>query len=173
MKVLIIRHAIAEPRSADSQSGPDDHLRPLSDKGKGRMALQSRGLRELAPALDAILSSPFVRALDTAKILREVYPEAAIEICDELRPDARYASIFRRLSSFPDSSIIALVGHEPHLSGLLGIFTHASKSSYVKLKKGSACLIEFARAPRPGEGRLCWLLPPAALRRIGGKAARR
>ena len=70
MELLIIRHAIAFER--DRHRWADDGARPLSPSGIRRARKAAAGLKELSKAPDRLLTSPLVRARQTAKILTEI-----------------------------------------------------------------------------------------------------
>jgi phosphohistidine phosphatase len=69
MKLLIIRHAVAEERDAWANTGKSDDERPLTTEGRGKMARNARGLREGVPSVDLVATSPLVRARQTAEIV--------------------------------------------------------------------------------------------------------
>jgi phosphohistidine phosphatase len=73
MKVLIIRHAIAEERDDFARTGKDDRLRPLTDEGRKKMKQAARGLKALVPEIDLLATSPLTRAAQTAAVLDSVY----------------------------------------------------------------------------------------------------
>src|ERR1700680_3697749 len=86
MNVYLVRHAIAGVR--DAGQWPDDSLRPLTKKGERRFRNAARGLAGFVPAPKAVLSSPYVRAWQTATILQEEAGWPAPTACDAL---TRYA----------------------------------------------------------------------------------
>ena len=118
MDVYLVRHAIAETR--DSTQWPDDSERPLTPEGEARFRKAARGLRRVAPQVDVVLASPYVRAWQTAEILeREAgwpAPERAPEL-EATRAPADGVELLRRHAS----NSVALVGHEPCLSGLASL----------------------------------------------------
>ncbi|HVL59633.1 MAG TPA: histidine phosphatase family protein, partial [Burkholderiaceae bacterium] len=69
MRLLLIRHAIAEASEAFAASGRPDEERPLTDRGRRRMRANALGLSLLVPSLDLLVSSPYRRAADTAAIV--------------------------------------------------------------------------------------------------------
>src|SRR5437764_6541234 len=118
MEIYLVRHAIAHER--DASRWPDDALRPLTDEGVEKFESATRGLRRIIPAVERVLSSPFTRAWQTAEILgsQTGWPpaERAEELASSRDPDVAVA-LLERLTV--DS--VALVGHEPHLSGLASL----------------------------------------------------
>jgi phosphohistidine phosphatase len=166
MDLLIIRHAIAEDRDAFAPSGRDDSERPLTAEGREKMRRVAEGLRGVVASIDVLASSPYARALETARIVAASYGMADddIEVVDALvpeRPLDRFVSWIQR-RSMPD--VVAIVGHEPHLSRLATWLMSGLPESRVELKKGGACLVAFEGQPGPGVGVMRWLLTPKQLR---------
>jgi phosphohistidine phosphatase len=166
MKLLVIRHAIAETREEFARSGKHDDLRPLTSRGRRRMRRVAQGLRCLVPELDLLASSPLVRATQTARIVAQVYPDAAHATVEELAPDHKLPAFLRWLREQQHHGVVAVVGHEPHLSHLVSWLLAGRFTSFVTLKKGAACLLEFRAIPTPAEAQLRWLLQPAEIRRF-------
>ena len=164
MRLLIIRHAIAEDRETFAHTGQDDSLRPLTAEGRRKMLRAAGSLVSLVPSLDAILTSPFVRAADTAAIVAGAYGGMATQTVDALVPDASPNALPPVLRSAVGDSVVAVVGHEPHLSTLAAWLLTGKPGEFITLKKGGVCLIEFDGAARAGAGSLLWLLTPSQLR---------
>lgn len=140
----------------------DDSARPLTTDGKRRMQREAAAIRALGVSPDVILSSPLVRAQQTAEILAE-----GLDLHDRLVTDPRLGPGFDArqlkalLAAHRDASTLLLVGHEPDfsqtISGLIG-------GGRLDLKKGGLALVELEdRAALTG--RLLWLLPPRVLDR--------
>jgi phosphohistidine phosphatase len=165
MKLLIIRHAIAAER--EDFSGPNDDLRPLTDEGREKMKRNVAGLRVLLPQIDTLATSPLLRAQQTAEIVAHAYAIDKTAVTDALVPEEPYAKLERWLAKHAEERVVAVVGHEPHLSGLATWLVTGANESGIALKKGGACLIDFARRAKSGEGTLEWLLTPRILGRIG------
>lgn len=169
MQVLIVRHAIAEDRMVFAGSGQSDDRRPLTDAGRAKMRKAAKGLGRVMASLDLIVSSPLTRARETADLLAGVYPLARQTVCDELSPGGSFAKLNARLQEW-QAAHIALVGHEPDLSELTAWFAGAKKQvPFTRLKKGSALLLEFEAAPKPGTAVLRWALTPKQLRALAGE----
>ena len=83
LEILIVRHAPAMTR--DPLQWPDDRLRPLSPKGERRFAEVAQGLAQLIPQVDRLLTSPWLRARQTAEILQREADWKALEVCDRAR----------------------------------------------------------------------------------------
>lgn len=161
MRLLIVRHAPAGDRAAFSKSGRPDWSRPLTADGRRKMKKAARGLRRLLPNLDAIATSPFARARQTANILAEAYSPARVVEILELKPDGDPQALAARAKNFGKTA--ALVGHEPHLNRVTAYFLGGGRAP---LKKGGACLLEFPGSPKPGGATLVWSMPPKALRAL-------
>lgn len=166
----LVRHAIAEERGA---SWPDDTLRPLSAEGVRRMEQTVRGLAALDVTIDQIVSSPLVRARQTADILAKgltrrgsgVRPAPVLAL-PELSPDVAPDVSMRALAAATGASTIALVGHEPDLGLLAAWLLGADRP--IPFRKGAVCRIDVRAWPaRAGRGELIWFAPPRLLRRIG------
>ena len=167
MNLLIVRHAIAEEREEFAARCDDDRRRPLTDKGRRRMGLGAAGLHRLLPNLDYLISSPLVRARQTAEILASRYPDAQRLEWPELSPAGEAPQIAERLTKLPADATVALVGHEPDLSELIAWLTAGTTFSSLRLKKGGACLLVSPNQPAAGTAELLWALDPKQLRQRG------
>lgn len=166
MYLLLIRHAIAEDRVEFARSGKPDHYRPLTRKGRRRMTLGAAGLRTIVPEIDVLASSPLTRAEQTAEILAGEYDIPRFVRVEALGTGDGQA-LLEWLRQFGDEDVVAVVGHEPHLSEWASWLLSGGMGDFLLVKKGSAILIEFADAVRPGEAWLHWALTPRHLRRLG------
>ncbi len=164
MDVLIIRHAIAEERDVFARTGKPDGLRPLTRKGIKRMRRAARGLSTLVPQLETLATSPLTRAVQTAEIVAEVYDEIELLETDALKPSVTANDTLHFLQQLATDQTVALVGHEPSLSELIGWLTVKSDEPFLVLKKGGACLLSFYDEVFAGGATLRWLLTPAQLR---------
>jgi phosphohistidine phosphatase len=167
MKIIIIRHAIAEDRAVFAEHNTDDNLRPLTDKGAKRMEQSRQGLKRLEPEADYIFSSTLTRAVQTADLIAECYPEAIRKAIPQLNPGSDPAKLTSLLAELPTQSTILLIGHEPDLSELISWCTNGSHFNFLQLKKGAACLLQFKGTAKPASAEMIWLLPPRQLRSLG------
>jgi phosphohistidine phosphatase len=167
MQLLVIRHAIAESREAFAATGEDDAKRPLTTEGRRRMERVAEGLRRVVRSIDVLGSSPFVRAMQTARIVAEAYGGMAVSPVSSLVPDSPPDAFLSWLRRQRQAEVVAVVGHEPHLGTLVTWLVTGLAESRVALRKGGACLLEFSARPEPGGATLTWLLTPALLRRLG------
>lgn len=166
MKLLIIRHGIAEDRDAFASTGKSDDLRPLTAEGRIKMAHSAEGLREVAPDISLLAASPLVRAHETAEIVGRAYGIEVRSTTDSLRPDAPLDEFLDWVRDRGEQAVVAVVGHEPHLSTLATWLISGIEKSRIEMKKGGACLLAFDGAPSAGSATLDWLMHPAHLRAI-------
>lgn len=166
MKVLVVRHATAADKEEFARTGKSDDLRPLTAAGKREMRAVARGLRETVPTIDILATSPLVRAVQTAEILGDSYKKKLVSV-ESLRPEARYEDFAIWARGHGGEKTVVIVGHEPHLSGLVSWLIASSKRSLLELKKGAACLVEFEESPGAGAGTLLWSMAPKHLRAVG------
>jgi len=163
MDLFIVRHAIAVER--DDPAFPNDDERPLSPEGIHKFRLAARGLSELGLKLKRIVSSPLLRARQTAEILRDaVGRDLDITIAPELRPETPFDQTMTAVAKFGDPAI-AVVGHEPHLSGLASyLLVGGGDLAAIEFKKGAVARLAFPDRLSAGAGTLEWLIQPGALR---------
>jgi phosphohistidine phosphatase len=155
--VYFVRHGIAQ----DAQTwGGADAERPLTGKGRAKMAAIGRRLCELDIKPDVILTSPLVRAHQTAEIVAK-----ALRLSERVEREDRLAGGFdpgalgKILHDRAAAQTLMLVGHEPGLSAVIG---HAAGNARVELKKGAVACLEFPN-PKSPRGELLWLAPPKIL----------
>lgn len=165
--LYLVRHAIAHDRGPE---WPDDDVRPLTRDGMRRWRRGARGLASIAPSVALILSSPLLRARQTADLLQARLPgRPSIEHLEGLRPDAAPLTALKQLRQRELPAHVVLVGHEPSLSRLASTLLHLQAA--LDLRKGSAMAIVVSGVGTRGPGRLEWYVTPRMLRRLG-RAAR-
>jgi phosphohistidine phosphatase len=165
MQLYIVRHGIAIDREAPKC--PADPERYLTEEGKEKTRQVAAGLAGLGVVADLFLSSPYVRAMQTAEIFASEleYPQQKIRRTDLLLPGAEAALLFRELAKDKDSAAIFLFGHAPQLDDVLATAL-GSKHQLSALKKAGVALVELKRISPP-TGQLVWLATPKLLRRAG------
>jgi phosphohistidine phosphatase len=166
VKLLLIRHAIAEEREEFAQTGEPDEKRPLTDRGRKKMKRVASGLADVVDKVDLIASSPLTRALETAEILAKRFPDSVTTTVGALEPVQSYETFLEWLQRLEGVETVAAVGHEPHLSGLAAWLLTGNGKSLFEMKKGGACLLEFEGVPQAGSAQLSWLMTPGQLRAI-------
>lgn len=163
MRILLVRHAIAEDRDRLASSAADDNARPLTDAGRRRMRKSANRLRRLLKPLDRIGTSGLVRATETAALLGRSYGRARIERVDALAPGGQPQAVLEWLCGFDPGDTVALVGHEPDLGRLAGYMVCGRPLRVIALKKGGVCLLEYEGVPKPATAMMRWALTPAQL----------
>lgn len=166
MKVILIRHAIAEEQEEFAKTGEPDANRPLSNAGRKKMKRTARGLSSLVDQIDLVATSPLLRAVETAEILVREFANTGTTVIGALEPSQSYETFMEWLQRLDDVEVVAAIGHEPHLSGLAAFLLTGREQPFFEFKKAGTCLIEFEHAVEPGAGRLRWLLTPAQLREL-------
>jgi phosphohistidine phosphatase len=157
MLLHLLRHAHAGvPEAWD---GPDA-ARPLSEKGRAQTERLGSFLADIAFRTDAVITSPKLRAAQTAEI---VAGHLAVEVAVDERLggglDLEALEAVLAGARGPERPVV--VGHDPEFSELLAILCDAAN---VPMRKGALARIEVDRPLRPGSGTLRWLIPPDALR---------
>jgi phosphohistidine phosphatase len=166
MKLLLVRHGVAEDRDEFAKTGAPDEQRPLTQKGRKRMKRAARGLASLVGEVHVLASSPLTRAQQTAEVIASAFDDAPISLVEALRPEQPFEAFMEWLRLTDDADVVLAVGHEPHLGGLAGWLLGAGDHPPFEFKKGGAALIEFDHALQPGAARLRWLLEPGQLRAL-------
>lgn len=167
MLLVVIRHGVAADRDAFAESGRPDDERPLTPKGRRQMRRNARGLCTVVTSLHVIATSPLTRAVETADIVADAYDDEPEPVTrDELRPNASFDALIAWLATRPLDDTVAIVGHEPHLSRLVGWLLTGTDRSVITLGKGGACLVAFDGAPTAGGGQLRWLFDAKQLRAL-------
>jgi len=166
MRLVLIRHGIAEDREEFAATGQDDALRPLTKHGRWKMERIAHGLRRVASALDILAASPLRRAQQTAKIVADAYGDIEVTTAPVLTPDAPLPEVLAWLRRQPAGATVALVGHEPQLGQLATWLLTDQTESRIEFRKGGACKLEFDGRPSAGTGQLIWALTPSLLRAL-------
>jgi phosphohistidine phosphatase len=162
MNLYVVRHAIAVQRGTAGDE--DDSQRPLTDTGRKKMKKIVKGLRQFEIELDVILSSPYVRARDTAKILaNEFKMDNQLSFSDNLIPPGNFEALIDEIHEKYDVNSIALVGHEPMLSQLISWLMTGDKNANIMLKKGGVCFLSADNLYQDHRATLEWLLTPALM----------
>ena len=166
MRLILLRHGIAIDR--DHPDCPDDPDRFLTEIGIEKTRVACRGLRAIGIEPDAVISSPYVRAHQTAQIaVSELRFRGEIEIDDSLmwmKPPTRIMNSLQDREEGP----LLLVGHAPHLDELIA-FLCGAKRAFTSMKKAAAVEIECLERSAGG-GYLVSHMPPKTLRLLAETA---
>lgn len=161
MDLLVIRHGKAETHGPDGS----DESRRLTDEGRKQLRRGVGGLRKLVPALDALVASPLVRAVETAEIVAAGYECAAFEQTPVLEPERDPRELGAWLAG-RDEKVLAIVGHEPLLSHASSWFLSGLRTSFIELGKAGSLLLHFPGEIAPGRARLVFALTAKQLREL-------
>ena len=162
MKLYIVRHGIAIGR--EDPKCPPDPERYLTEEGLEKTKQVAKGVAALGVTGDLFLTSPYVRAAQTAEIFASAleYAKQKIRRTDLLLPGAEPSQFFRELAKEKQASAVFLFGHAPQLDDVIATAL-GSKKHLTGLKKAGVALIELKRVSPP-IGLLAWLATPKILR---------
>lgn len=165
MLLLLVRHAQAGER--DAERWPDDSLRPLTNPGRAAQARVSRALRRLDAAPDLIVTSPWVRALQTAEIMAdEMGVDADPVECVALTVEPSLPTIAQCLPDLEPDATVAFVGHSPYIEDLASLLlSGAPARTAVDFPKSGVMGIESERL-EAGAGTLRFFLRPKQMERL-------
>jgi phosphohistidine phosphatase len=165
MEIYVVRHGIAIDR--EDPKCPPDPERYLTEEGIEKTKRVAAAVAGLSATPDLLLSSPYVRATQTAEIFAAAldYPKQKIRHTDALLPGAEPTLFFRELAKDKQTSTLFVFGHAPQLDDLIAAAL-GSKHHITSLKKAGVALIELKRVSPPS-GQLIWLATPKVLRRAG------
>jgi phosphohistidine phosphatase len=166
MRLSLLRHGIAvEPGSPGYE---DDSQRPLTAKGERRMRRAAKGMLALGTSYDELVSSPYLRARQTADIVAQALSLAeGLRLSPTLAPDGNPRELLEELRGDRSATQhIVLVGHEPYLSRLISTLLTGHQNLPVALKKGGLCMLDIETLRFGRCARLAWLLTPRQLRRL-------
>lgn len=140
MEIYILRHGKAEGIGFKIKS---DAKRRLTTAGREEMGLIAEGIRNLKASFDYVVSSPLVRAKETADVvtMRLYGKNTAVTLWDELKPEADVTDTHRLLAKLPSDAKILLVGHSPHLTRLISSMISQTGTAII-LKKGGLAIID-------------------------------
>lgn len=162
MRLYLLRHATA------TDVAPSDEGRVLTQEGREEARVAGAALAKMGVKPSHILSSPLVRARQTAEIAAKAlkFPKD-IELIDELKNNISTTALLRALKSCVSDGHVLLVGHMPSLSEHLAAFIGSEQPQSFPMSKGSAAYVEIEPL-RAGAGQLCWLMRQKQLRLMAG-----
>jgi phosphohistidine phosphatase len=160
MDLFILRHGLAvEPGTHRLSSDAD---RPLTPKGRRKVSEVARAIKAMEVSFDLILTSPYVRARQTAEIVAdELHARKQLELADELKPGGSMEKLIERVGSADGSpERLLLVGHEPYLSSLISLLVFGETGASITMKKAGLCKLSAERLQCGRCASLELLLPP-------------
>lgn len=131
--LILWRHADAELANM-VMSAEEDMARELTPKGKQQAKVMARWLRQHLPKNLLLLSSPAVRAIDTAEALKYNVLKYNIKIHQALKPGANLNDILNLLENIDPTQNLLIVGHQPWLGALVA---HLTGGAEMHIKKGA------------------------------------
>jgi phosphohistidine phosphatase len=161
MNLYIIRHAEAVPLETEGVSS--DAERYLTPAGQASLPPLARTFRRIQATFSRILTSPLVRAKQTAEGIVKAWggPAPRLSETELLAPGAKKKDLILHLRELGEASV-AIVGHNPDLSELIG-WLIGDKDVGINLEKAGVALVEFDSEVDKGTGHLTWLITPAWL----------
>jgi phosphohistidine phosphatase len=163
MQLYIVRHGIAIDR--EDPKCPPEAERYLTEEGIEKTKKVAKAIAILGIHADLIISSPYVRAMQTAAIFAAAldYPKQKIRRTDGLLPGAEPTAILRELAREKNASSVFCFGHAPHVDGLLAAAVGA-QHHITSMRKAGVALVELKRLSPPN-GQLVWLVTPKLIRK--------
>jgi len=157
MNLFILRHGIAVEHGAAGYE--NDSERPLTSKGERKIWMVAEAMKALGISFDLILSSPLVRARETAEIVAEALKtQKRLELTDTLAPQESAKPLIDYISKRGAVDEVLLVGHEPFLSRLISLLISGDSGASVLLKKGGFCKLSTVELKHGQCATLEWLL---------------
>jgi phosphohistidine phosphatase len=164
MRLYLMRHGIAIDR--EDPDCPEEAQRYLTPKGVQRTRSAAYGLAELGVRPTGLLTSPLIRAVQTAEIVCEALDidPKDLRVTDALKPSADPARLLEELQHLPEQEVMCF-GHAPHLDAFIARIVGAI-SPFTEMKKAGVACLEMETL-LPPQGVLAWLLTSKALRHLG------
>ena len=167
MDLYVLRHGLAEARNINKY--PDDSERPLTGRGIRRLVRQVKGMIsiELSPSLT--ITSPLVRAIQTAELVRGgLRRTGRLKVSEALAPWADPCEILEELAAdHAAEDSVMVVGHEPHLSSLISLVVTGSRQPIIKIRKGALCKLRVPAPEADRCGQVEWSLTPRHMISLG------
>ena len=163
MQLYIVRHGIAIDRE-DPKSLAEAE-RYLTEEGIAKTKQVAKGIAAVGVHVDLMVSSPYLRAMQTAAIFASAldYPEQKIRQSESLLPGAEPVAFLRELAREKNASSVFCFGHAPHMDGLLAATVGAPRH-ITSMKKAGVAFVELKRVSPPN-GQLIWLVTPKLFRK--------
>jgi phosphohistidine phosphatase len=163
MQLYIVRHGIAIDR--EDPKAPAEAERFLTEEGIAKTKQVAKGIAAMGVRADLMVSSPYLRAMQTAAIFASAldYPEHKIRQSESLLPGAEPVAFLRELAREKNASSVFCFGHAPHVDGLLAATVGAPRH-ITSMKKAGVAFVEMKRISPPN-GQLVWLVTPKLFRK--------
>jgi phosphohistidine phosphatase len=160
MNLYLLRHGIAVDHGAPGFAKDAD--RPLTPEGERKLWQATEAMQALGLSFDLILSSPLLRARQTAEIVAEAFrARKKLEFSDTLAPAGSPKKLVELLNHHdPPLEDVLLSGHEPYLSELISLLLSGGEHLSITMKKGGLCKLAVESLKHGRCARLEWLLTP-------------
>ena len=156
MELYFLRHGIAvESKEAKFDS---DSERPLSQEGIERMKDSLRGMKKMVLSFDQVFSSPYLRAMQTAKIVADSLCKKPPKATDALSPKGTFKDLTKLVQNFEGDAKLLFVGHQPCLGETISQLISGDPQSSIGLEKGALCLVETSEIGPGVLSQLQWLM---------------
>ena len=163
MNLYLLRHGEAVPPNGTIT----DAARTLSDRGRTDIERVGQLLSRITPAVARVVTSPLVRAVETAEIVSSIIPwHPAVSCSGNLVPGFRVKDLLDELDGLKEENLLA-VGHQPDLSALISHLLSGPQLD-LEMQPGSLAAVEFVMKREGATGRLRWLLTPGLTRSLNG-----
>jgi phosphohistidine phosphatase len=171
MRLYLMRHG---PAGSGATWTGSDRLRPLTEKGERRMRAAADGLKQLHPSIDVLLTSPLVRARQTAILVGEAL-NVPVEENEAIAPGFSLAHLAGLLTIYADAQGLMLFGHEPDFSALIARLIAPRGDAQIMMKKGACCALDLpgetpsanlAAKQLAGSATLLWLMTARQLAQL-------
>ena len=163
MNLYLMRHGLAVERGTPGHDS--DRERPLTAKGERKIRRVGEALQGMELSFDVVLSSPLVRALQTAELLiEELKARQKSQLTEHLSPGGSAKELMRLIQGLPGQpQEVLLVGHEPDLGQLASLLLTGGDTLTVNFKKGGVARLAVGNPLAGRCATLEWLLTPRQL----------
>jgi phosphohistidine phosphatase len=159
MNLYVMRHAIA----AEPDEATPDEQRALTEAGRKKLLKIARSLKKMGITLDLLLTSPYLRARQTAEVVAaQLKPGTVLESTALLPPGAAGVLVDEINARAPLQNVM-VIGHEPFLGQFIGTLAAGEANLGITLKKAGVCKLAVETLSNKRCATLEWLLTPAQL----------
>jgi len=168
MQLYLVRHGVA--RDISEPGVINDVDRPLSPQGEACTRQVAAGLARLSPRISRVISSPLLRAMQTAEIFSQALAiGGAVEPCDALASEHHIEEVIQWIKGQSDGGLM-LVGHMPSLALMVSrLVCGSNELAAMHFEKAGLCRLSFDGSILPGTAMMEWLMPPSVLRALSGE----
>ena len=162
MEIYVLRHGIAVERGTPGYKKDSD--RPLTKEGEEKVEQIAQAMLAMDLKFDLILSSPYVRAAKTAKIVASELDQE-VTFTEFLEPDGNGLALTTLINDEKPQRVL-LVGHEPNFSELTSRLLTGKERMAINFKKAGLCKLT-AEPVASGRATLEWFLTPKLMELMG------